>query len=210
MDLFKLKSQRHITWKTSLIWFTSFGVYYALGTLFIFLNGSLEMNAIIFYCIEFSFYSVSGYLVNLRDIGRIKLIVFFQIISLVTYFIVSLFNLPGLFLNIFAFIAIICVSFIFCVIYVYSLEIYPLVLSSKGLTLNIIFGRFGSLVFMLLIEILGSKIFIYFCFLQVICLLVVVSLPETIIQSKINNISPDKLLQDESSNSSFDKAVNKT
>jgi len=192
-DIFKFKSQRWISLKLIFIWFSISGIYYTYGNVFVYFKGSLQLNGIIFYVIEMIFFIFSGYVVNFKNIGRIKLLVIFNILALVGFIVYMIFTLPGYFRNIVAIFFKISISGIHVILFVYTYEVYPLVLRSKGFTVNIIFGRFGALIFLPLLELAESFLMYIFVVILTICLFVVVTLPETVIKKDNDTLPPEKV-----------------
>ena len=139
------------------------------------------------------FFIFSGYVVNFKNIGRIKLLVIFNILALVGFIVYMIFTLPGYFRNIVAIFFKISISGIHVILFVYTYEVYPLVLRSKGFTVNIIFGRFGALIFLPLLELAESFLMYIFVVILTICLFVVVTLPETVIKKDNDTLPPEKV-----------------
>ncbi len=179
-DLLKFPSQRYNCLKLCFICFVSFGAYNTISNVFVYYKGSLEINGMIYYAIEMIFYFSSGYIINFRKIGRIKLMVVWQIVALIGYLIYNIFTLPGYSKNVVATAIKISISSTCVINYIYSYEVYPLVLSSNGVVVSFIVGKFGATIFLMLIEFLGDRIFIVFGILQGLCLFIMLTLPETV------------------------------
>jgi len=196
-DLCKYNSQRWIVVKLCFIWFVTNAVYQSIPLYYIYFKGSMEYNGMIYHGLECIFFSTSGYIINFKNIGRIRIIIVLQVISLVCFLCLFIFYLPGYFENVVIIIIALTFSGIYVTIYVYSYEVYPLVLSSKGFMLNLIFGKLGSLVLIMLTELLGENVYIVPCVLQAICVILIYSLPETVVKERNEHYPPERLIEED-------------
>jgi len=196
-DVMKLRSQRYTFLMLSLIWFSTSAIYYSIGNVFIYFKGSIEVNGLIFYSVEFLFYCLSGYIVNFKNVGRIKLLIAFRVLAFILFLINFIFDFKGYAINTIFFLYKIFASGSNVILFIYSYEVYPMVLRSKGFTLNIVIGKLGALVANILIEILFDKAMIGLEVLSGLSLLVIMHLPETVIQKENDIHPPEKLLVNE-------------
>lgn len=197
-DVIKLRSQRYTFLMLSLIWFSTSAIYYSIGNVFIYFKGSIEVNGLIFYSVEFLFYCLSGYIVNFKNVGRIKLLIAFRVLAFILFLINFIFDFKGYAINTIFFLYKIFASGSNVILFIYSYEVYPMVLRSKGFTLNIVIGKLGALVTNILIEILSYKAAIIGLeILSGLSLIVIMYLPETVTQKENDMHPPEKLLVNE-------------
>ncbi len=82
------------------------------------------------------------------------------------------------------------------ILHIYSYEVYPIVLSSKGFTFNFVFRRLGSSINYILLEFFGSILVIPLGILGFLCLFISLSLTETVIMKNIENFPSEKITDD--------------
>ena len=156
------------------------------------LSGNYYFNIIISFIFESLAYCVSGFLINLKLLGRkgtlwsqyILLIISFLILSLAKISKITELNLN--------FICRFCTSAIELVFYTYTLEIYPTPVRCLNFGINVTFGNIGSVISPLIYEYLPSWVFLLsFAVLTIFHSFLLIFLPET--QGKPMNESIEEL-----------------
>jgi hypothetical protein len=156
------------------------------------LSGNYYLNIIISFIFESLAYCVSGFLINMKLLGRkgtlwsqyILLIISFLILGLVKVSKITELNLN--------FICRFCTSAIELVFYTYTLEIYPTPVRCLNFGINVTFGNIGSVISPLIYEYLPSWVFLLsFAVLTIFHSFLLIFLPET--QGKPMNESIEEL-----------------
>ena len=192
MSLLIFKSLRYKFLIMCFIWFSISGTYYGLSINIKNLPGNIYSNGILLYLSEILAYIISGFLINIKGLGRRNTMAMFFIVSLSVFFIIIIFKLNDFYLTIFALIARLAISGAYNIIFIYTTEIYPTPVRSKGLGTNSVFGRIAGMIFPLLMEILNENIIYLFAFTNLLSIILVFNLPETLGKPLPNTISEEK------------------
>ena len=144
------------------------------------LSGNYYFNIIVSFIFESLAYCVSGFLINMKLLGRKGTLWMQYIIIIISFLILSLANISKnveLYLN---FICRFATSAIELVFYTYTLEVYPTQVRCLNFGINVTFGNIGSVVSPLIYEYLPSWIFLVsFAILTVFHSFLLIFLPET-------------------------------
>jgi len=194
LSLLKFRSQRYNFLIMCYVWFATSGSYYGLSINIKNLPGNMYINGIIIYISEIFAYILSGWLINIKSLGRKNTMIMFYTISLTVFLLLNFFkaNYYDHLETTFAFIARLCVSAIYNIIYTYSTEIYPTPVRSKGFGMNSVSARVGGMIFPLLIELLSENVNYLFIFVNIISVFLIFLLPETLGMPLQNTIPEEK------------------
>ena len=144
------------------------------------LSGNYFLNIIISFIFESFAYFISGYLINLKSLGRKGTLWLQYLIIIISFLILSLSNISKtseLYLN---FICRFSTSAIEVVFYTYTLEVYPTPVRCLNFGINVTFGNIGSVISPLIYEYLPSWVFLLsFAFLTIFHSFLLFFLPET-------------------------------
>ena len=151
--------------------------------------GNFYVNIIILYIIESVAYCVTGFLIEIRKLGRrgsLWILYILCILTLIPLAFLDLSTGPTLALN---FISRFCLAGIEVIYYTYSLELYPTPVRSVAFGINATFGNGGSILAPLLYEFLPNWFFLIL--IAVVCGLnafILVFLPETVGKPMVETI----------------------
>ena len=153
------------------------------------LPGNYYFNIIFLFIFESIAYNVSGYLINIKSLGR-KGTLWLQYFIIATVFIILSFiefPLPvELSLN---FISRFCAAAIELVYWTYTLEVYPTPVRSLNFGINVTFGNIGSILSPLVYEYLPSWLFLFvFALLSGFHYFLIYFLPETVDKPMVETI----------------------
>ena len=152
--------------------------------------GNFYVNIIILYIIESISYCVSGFLIDIKKLGRRGSLWIQYVVIIITFFSLAFLKLdtiPSLALN---FIARFCAAGIEVIYYTYTLELYPTPVRSVAFGINATFGNGGSILAPMLLEFLPN----WFCltvFARVCALnsFLLILLPETVGKPMVETIA---------------------
>ena len=150
--------------------------------------GNFYVNIIISYIVETISYVASGYLIDIKKLGR-KGTLWIQYALSIISFILLLFDFPTAPTLIFNFIARFAASGIDVIYYTYSIELYPTPVRSIAFGVNATFGNAGSILAPMLLEFLPKWLLLLI--LASICFLnsfFIMFLPETVGKPMIETI----------------------
>lgn len=162
------------------LWFTISGNYYGLTINLKNLKGDLYTNNIMNYTFEAFSYFFVGYVMNQTWAGRKKTILLLTMIAIIIFFFFSIFELSDFLSEFLTFLAKFAFAGVFNILYTYSLEVFPTCVRAQGFGINSAFARASSIIFPLLIEVLGNILNIVFLIMNIIGFVMVLFLPETL------------------------------
>jgi len=191
-SLIVYKSQRYIFLMMCFIWMTISGIYYSLNVNIKNLKGNIYVNGCLIYACEVIGYLSGGFLMNIKCLGRIYSSMIYLIICFFVFITLIIGNFDDYNEAIGNFVARFSISGIYTIIYTYSTEVYPSPLRTMGFGTNNFCGRLGIMAFLLIIELLGNKIYYFFLVLCLICIKLFFYLPETYDKPMINYIPEEK------------------
>ena len=143
--------------------------------------GNFYVNIIILYIIESISYSISGYLIDIRKLGRKGTLWLEYTLVIITFLLLGFLKLDtmtSLGLN---FIARFCAAGIEVIFYTYTIELYPTPVRSIAFGVNATFGNGGSILAPLLLEFLPYWFFLLlFAIINALNAFFIVFLPETV------------------------------
>ena len=202
--LIEFKSQRNIFLIQNYSWFSITGIYYSISILLKLIPGNLFLNAIMLYSIELISYAICVFLLNYLEFGRKKAALIFMVISTISCILLSVLDdydsKPSLILIL---ILRFGISGAYNINFIYSLEIYPTLLRLTGFGINCNMGCFSALLFPAFIEIdMSDRLFKLFIFLLLSCIIFERLIPDTN-GSKLTNLIPETLGNDEYQRNSF-------
>ena len=144
------------------------------------LSGNYYLNIIISFIFESIAYFISGFLINMKSLGRkgtLWLQYLILIISLFTLSLVKISKITEINLN---FLCRFTTSAIELVFYTYTLEVYPSCVRCLNFGINVTFGNIGSILSPLVYEYLPSWVFLLsFAILTIFHSFLLIFLPET-------------------------------
>jgi MFS family permease len=188
LDLIKYPSQRYLFLISCILWFCISGNYYGLTIHMKHLPGDIYLNGILIYTFEMISYFFSGFIINFSFIGRKGAIFTYYLIAVLGFLLLMIKNLSHeYYLSLFL-ITRFVVAGVFNILYTYTVEIYPTVLRAQGFAFNSAFGKIGSIIFPLLIEIFAQYVNLLFASMNIVCFCLMFFMPETLNKSLMNNI----------------------
>ena len=152
--------------------------------------GNFYVNIIILYIIESISYCVSGFLIDIKKLGRRGSLWIQYVVIIITFFSLAFLKLdtiPSLALN---FIARFCAAGIEVIYYTYTLELYPTTVRSVAFGINATFGNGGSILAPMLLEFLPNWFFL--TLFALVCALnsfLLILLPETVGKPMVETIA---------------------
>lgn len=152
--------------------------------------GNFYVNIIILYIIESISYCVSGFLIDIKKLGRRGSLWIQYVVIIITFFSLAFLKLdtiPSLALN---FIARFCAAGIEVIYYTYTLELYPTPVRSVAFGINATFGNGGSILAPMLLEFLPNWFFL--TLFALVCALnsfLLIFLPETVGKPMVETIA---------------------
>ena len=129
LSLLSYRSQRLNFLIMCYMWFCTSGVYYGLTINIKNLPGNTYITGIIMFFVEALAYMLSGFLINIAFMGRKKTIFMFYCVSAIVYAVIIIFKINNYWLTVLALLARFCVSGVYNIIYTYSTEVYPTVVT---------------------------------------------------------------------------------
>ena len=192
-SLLTYESQRYKFLILCFIWFAVSGTYYGLSINIKNLPGNIYLNGILIYISEIFAYLLSGFMSNVNFLGRKNTMIGFFIISLAVYLSLIIFQIHDYFQTILSFIGRFAITGVYNIIYIYSTEIYPTPIRSMGFGTNSVCARIGGMTFPLLIELLSESVNYLFALVNVISIILVFFLPETLGKPLENSIPEDNI-----------------
>jgi MFS family permease len=162
------------------LWFCVGGNYYGLSIYLKRLPGDIYLNGIIIYTFEAFSYFFAGYIVNVSFVGRKGTLISFYCIAVLCFGCLSFLNLEDFYTTSITFIARFAIAGIYNIFYNYSLENYPTPVRALAFGINNLFAKIGAVLFPILIEVIVEYISFLFVSMNIICLGLMMFLPETI------------------------------
>jgi len=191
LDLLRYKKLRSRFLIACYLWFSTSGIYYGLSINIKNLPGDIYTNGILIYTAEIFSYVISGYIIE-TSLGRKNSMIIFEFISFFGYLIAFVFTIRSYWLTIISFIARFAISAVYNIIYTYSIEIYPTTLRAKGFGTNSLCARIGGIFFPIIIEMFSDKVQIIFLSLNLISIVLIMYLPETLEKPLKDEIDPNE------------------
>ena len=151
--------------------------------------GNFYVNIIIGFVLESVAYCVTGFMIDIKKLGRRGTLWILYIIIVITFFLLAFLDLdtvPNLILN---FTARFCAAGIEVIYYTYSIEIYPTPVRSVAFGINATFGNAGSIGAPMLLEFLLTWQFLVL--FAVVCAMnagILICLPETVGRPMVESI----------------------
>lgn len=188
-SLFKYKSVRTNFLINNLAWFYCCFVYYGISMDLKNFTGDVFTNGYVVYSAEAFSYLITGVIISLTFFGRVKTLTIMCVLNSISsalYFFIDIhpFN------KIFLFSARFSITSIYSIMYIYSVEVYPTVIRAKGLGINILFARLGSILVPIIVEIVSPLLI--FSALGLIVMVFSLFLPETLNKELEDDIEEEK------------------
>ena len=155
------------------------GNYYGLSIYLKKLPGDIYFNGIVIYTFEAFSYFFAGYVVNIKWIGRKGTLSTFYTIAVLGFACLSLLELEDFYIITLTFISRFAVAGVYNVFFTYALELYPTPVRALGFGINSLFAKIGAIIFPMLIEVVSEYIAFVFVSMNVICLGLMLFMPET-------------------------------
>jgi MFS family permease len=168
------------------------GTYYSNSITLKLLPGDIFINVTINYILELTSYIVSGYLIELQRLGRKKTLQLFYISIIISNIILYCFKVSDLTILILSFISRFSVASIFNIKITYSLELYSATVRSQAFGFNVAIANAFNVIFPLIIEYTGDSILLIMAALNLLCCLLLITLPETLRVKGEDNIELSK------------------
>ena len=144
------------------------------------LSGNYYLNIIISFIFESFAYFISGFLINLKFLGRKGTLWLQYLIIIISFLILSLVKVSKITELNLNFICRFCTSAVELVFYTYTLEVYPTPVRCLNFGINVTFGGIGSILAPLIYEYLPCWIFLLsFAILTIFHSFLLIFLPET-------------------------------
>lgn len=159
LALIKYPSIRYKFLLLCLFWLSSCGIYNGIAVDSKNLGGNFYVNQVILFATEAVSYSLSGYLIELKCLGRRGTIWGGFVITIVSLLIsgyMKLSTIPQFLFNLFARF---CISAIHTIYYTYSLELYPTPVRAIGFGINAGCGNGASILFPFIQEHMNIKVY---------------------------------------------------
>ena len=170
------------------------------------LSGNYYLNIIISFIFESFAYCISGFLINMKLLGRKGTLWSQYLIIIISFLILGLVNISKITELNLNFICRFSTSAIELVFYTYTLEVYPTPVRCLNFGINATFGNIGSVVSPLIYEYLPSWVFLLsFAILTIVHSILLIFLPET--EGKPMNESIEELC-DKNGNDDDDENIN--
>ena len=158
------------------------------------LSGNYYLNIIISFIFESFAYFISGFLINLKFLGRKGTLWLQYLIIIISFLILSLVKVSKITELNLNFICRFCTSAVELVFYTYTIEVYPTPVRCLNFGINVTFGGIGSIIAPLIYEYLPSWIFLLsFAILTIFHSFLLIFLPET--EGKPMNESIEELCE---------------
>lgn len=190
-DLLSYKNLRRRFLIVCYLWFSTSGIYYGLSINIKNLPGDVYTNGIFIYTAEIFSYIISGYIIE-TSLGRKNSMILFESISFFGYLIAFAFKIKSYWLTVISFVARFAISAVYNIIYTYSVEIYPTTLRAKGFGTNSLCARFGGIFFPILIEMFAEYVQMFFLSLNLIAIVLILYLPETLGKPLKDEVDPSE------------------
>ncbi len=188
-SLFKYKSIRYKFIILNILWIGTRASFNAISISSKSFRGNFYLNIIILYVIESISYCVSGFLIDIKSIGRKGALWIQYLLIISTMLFLAFFEFdvaPELILN---YIARFCAAGIEVIFYTYSIEVYPTLVRSVAFGVNLTFGNGGSIIAPYILEYLDNWLFLtVFAIVCTINSLLLCFLPETVGKPMIETI----------------------
>ena len=188
-SLFKYPSIRYKFLLLDFLWIGTRGTFNGITIASKSFSGNFYVNMVVLYILESFSYFVSGFLIDIKKIGRrgtlwIEYAVLFLMFMLLAF--LDLDTGGSLTLN---YISRFCAAGIEVIYYSYSIEIYPTPVRSVAFGINATFGNVGSIFAPQLIEhLLTWQYLILFDVITAINAVVLICLPETVGKPMVETI----------------------
>ena len=189
-DLLKYPKIRNKFLIVCYLWFSTSAVFHLISLNIKNLPGDLYTNGLLIYGFEIFSYIFSAFVTE-TFLGRKYSIILFNSIASVGYLTIFIFHLKDFGMTIVSILSRICVGTVFNILYTYSIEIYPTSLRAKGFGLNSVCARIGGIFMPILYEYLTDKIWILFFCLNMVGVVLVNFLPETLGVSLKNELDDE-------------------
>ena len=189
MSLFKYPSIRYKFIILNFLWIGSRLSFNGIAISSKSFKGNFYINMIVLYIIECISYCFSGFLIDIKKIGRRGALWIQYILTIVIFLLLAYIKFdttPSLILN---FIARFCASGIDFIFYTYSIELYPTSVRSIAFGINTTFGNGGSILAPMLLEFLPNQIFLsLLASIYILDSICIMFLPETVGRPMIETI----------------------
>lgn len=181
LSLLKFDSQRRNFLITCFLWFSTSGIYYGLSIFLKTLPGDIYTNGYLLYTVEFFAYFLTGFIINIKGLGRRNTMIIFEFISLVGYGLMIFFNFQDYTKTILALVARFAISGVYNTMFTYSTEVFPTCVRSKAFGTNSACARVGAIISPICLELMGEqKVPILFAILNGIAFITLFFIPETL------------------------------
>jgi MFS family permease len=161
------------------LWFSVSGNYYGLTIYLKHIPGDTYINGILIYSFEILAYFLSGFLINTSLLGRKNTMIIYFLVAVIGFgFLVM--NFSESYILILFLITRFVVAGSFNILYTYSCEIYKTNERAMGFAYNSAFGKFGSIIFPMTIEILSQYVNFLYMIINLVCLICMFWMPETL------------------------------
>jgi MFS family permease len=193
-SLFKFSSLRSNFLICCFIWMATCYSYYGLSLGLKNFYGDVFTNGYVVYCAEGISYMITGIIISIPFFGRKKTLLLMACITCISFLLYYFFEDYQPYNTILIFFARFGVTSMYSIMYILSTEIYPTIVRAKGLGLNTLCARIGSIMVPVLAEIikpsnLNMIVFSSVCFIS---MLLSVFLPETFNKELEDEIQEEK------------------
>ena len=188
-SLFKYRSIRYKFIFLNILWIGTRASFNGISISAKSFPGNFYVNIIIGFLLETVAYTATGFMIDIKKLGRRGTLWILYVIIVITFFLLAFLDLdtiPNLILN---FTARFCAAGIEVIYYTYSIEIYPTPVRSVAFGINATFGNAGSIGAPMLLEFLLTWQFLVL--FAVVCAMnagILVCLPETVGKPMVESI----------------------
>ena len=201
-SLFKYSSIRSNFFICCFLWFATCFSYYGLSLGLKNFYGNVFTNGYVVYCAEGISYMVTGIIISISFFGRRNSLIIMGSISSASFILYYFFENWEILNTILIFFARFGVTSMYSIMYILSTEIYPTIIRAKGLGLNTLCARIGSLLVPVLADCIKPSninmiIFSIVCFISVF---LAIFIPETLNKELEDEIMEEKTKNEKISN----------
>jgi len=163
------------------LWFCVNSNYYGITIHIKNLPGDIYVNGIIIYTLEIFSYLFSGWLINLKPIGRRGGMRIYYSVTIIGYAVLLFLNgRSELITLLLTFMVRFCVAGVFNILFTYTCEIYPTFLRADGFGFNACVGKIAGIVIPLYVELFMEYVDLSFATMNLMCFFCLFFMPETV------------------------------
>lgn len=180
LSLIKYASIRYTFLLLCFLRFSCCGIYNGVSVDSKNLSGNFYINQVILFITEAISYTISGFLIEIKYLGRKGTMLCCFVIMVISLFISAFIELGATLQFLFNLLPRFCSSAIRTILSIYSLELYPTPVRAIGIGINAGIGNVGGILFPYIQEVLNIRIYnSIYAGLSVLCGISLIYLDET-------------------------------